>query len=268
MSLPTVSIAGLEVSRVIVGGNPLSGFSHQSPQRDQEMLHYFTTDCVKRTLADAERLGVNTHLSRADHHVMRYLMEYWDEGGKIQWIAQTCPEVGSAARGVSNGIDGNASAVYLHGGWMDFMLAQGKLDEVPDRIKQIHDAGLPAGAAGHVPEVFDWAEEHLDCDFYMCSYYNPSPRDRNAEQAQGIVENYDDADRAAMLERIRDLSKPVIHYKVMAAGRNDPADAMKVVAENLRENDVVCIGVFPKDNPDMLAEDIRLLNGFLGEVSR
>ena len=101
----------------------------------------------------------------------------------------------------------------------------------------------------------------------MCSYYNPSPRDRSAEQAKGITENYDDADRAVMLERIRTLSKPVIHYKVFAAGRNDPAEALETVAENLRDSDAVCVGIFPKDKPDMLAEDIRLLTGFLGQTS-
>jgi len=90
-----VHIGGLSVSRLIIGGNPFSGFSHQGSARDEEMKHYYTTERIKATLHEAERVGINTHIGRADHHVMRFLLEYWDEGGTLQWIAQTCPELGA-----------------------------------------------------------------------------------------------------------------------------------------------------------------------------
>ena len=35
-----------------------------------------------------------------------------------------------------------------------------------------------------------------------------------------------------MIERIRTLSKPVIHYKVLAAGRNDPKEGMYFAVRN------------------------------------
>lgn len=38
--LSRVRIGDLEVSRLILGGNPFSGFSHQSPEMDQEMMHW------------------------------------------------------------------------------------------------------------------------------------------------------------------------------------------------------------------------------------
>jgi hypothetical protein len=119
---------------------------------------------------------------------------------------------------------------------------------------------MPAGVAGHNPDVFRWAEDHLDCDFYMCSYYNPSSRAAAAEHDPDARERFDSADRDAMVRLIADLPRPVIHYKVMAAGRNDPADALAFVARHLRDGDAVCVGVFPGDRPDMLAEDIRLLD--------
>ena len=59
------------------------------------MIHYYTTRRIKETFARAEELGVNTHTSRADHHIMRVLLEYWDERGSIQWFAQQCPLLGS-----------------------------------------------------------------------------------------------------------------------------------------------------------------------------
>ena len=90
-----IQLKHLIVSRFILGSNPFSGFSHQSPETDQDMRHFFTADRIKETLRQAESLGVNTLIARTDFHVMRVLMEYRDEGGGMQWFAQTCPEVGS-----------------------------------------------------------------------------------------------------------------------------------------------------------------------------
>ncbi|MHB9130524.1 MAG: hypothetical protein ACYDBB_05455 [Armatimonadota bacterium] len=263
----TIQLGHLPVSRFILGGNPFSGFSHQGTERDTEMRRFFTVQRIKETLRQAEGLGVTTVISRADHHVMRLLMEYWDEGGSLQWIAQTCPEVGSMERGVQNAINGGAKACYIHGGVMDFKLANNQLDDLPDAIAMIRDAGLPAGVAGHNPRVFAWAEEHLDVDFYMCSYYNPTSRDQQAEHVSGRPEWFSDEDRDVMVGVISKLSKPAIHYKVLAAGRNNPAEALAFVAQHLRPQDAVCVGICPKDHPDMLREDIELLRANLAAVT-
>jgi hypothetical protein len=259
MSIGQVQIGPLSVSRLIIGGNPFSGFSHQTPEKDQEMLRYYTTARIKDTLRQAEDLGINTFLGRADHHIMRLLMEYGEEGGAMQWFAQTCPEYVAVGRSIGNAVHGGAKACYLHGGQMDFFLAQGMLDQVHDAIAQIRGAGLAAGIAGHVPAVFEWAEAHLDVDFYMCAYYNPSPRDEHAEHTPGVQERFADQDREAMVRLIPNLSKPAIHYKVLAAGRNDPKEAFAFVARHLRPQDAVCVGVYPRDHPQMLAEDLQLL---------
>ncbi len=45
----------------------------------------------------------------------------------------------------------------------------------------------------------------------------------------------------------------------MAAGRNEPKAAFAFAASKMRTNDAVCVGVYPKDRPGMLAEDVHLL---------
>lgn len=254
-----IPFAGLTVSRFIIGGNPFSGFSHQNETTDRDMLHFFTSARIKETLREAERLGVNAHIGRADHHIMRVLMEYWDEGGKIQWIAQTCPELGPIERGIQNAVRGGASACYVHGGVMDHLLQTHQLDQVPPAIQMIRDAGMPAGIAGHDPRVFQWAEQHLDVDFYMCSYYNSMRREERPDHVHGSTEWFMDEDREKMVTMIQTLSRPAIHYKVMAAGRNDPRQAMKYVARHLRKNDAVCVGIFDKSNINMMSYDIDCL---------
>jgi len=242
---------------LVLGGNPFSGFSHQSAEADNRMRHYFTSAQIKRLLREAESLGVNTLIARADHHIMRVLMEYWDEGGGIQWIAQTCPELGAIERGIENAIKGGARACYLHGGVMDHLFANGKLDEAPPAIEMIRKAGMPAGIAGHEPEVHRWAASELDIDLHMCSYYNPSSRKESPESSSGASEWFYERDRLKMVETIAGLSKPAIHYKVLAAGRNEPEETFDFVAEHLRPQDAVCIGIYDERNPLMLRQDVE-----------
>jgi hypothetical protein len=267
MPLPKIRIGPLSVSKFIIGGNPISGFSHQTVEKDDQMRHYFSTANIKAMLAHAESLGVCSHIARADHHVMRYLMEYWDEGGRIQWLAQTCPEVGSNMRGVQNAIHGKASAVYIHGGVMDSLVAQNDPKDLPQAIQAVRDAGLPVGIAGHSPRVFEWAEKNLNVDFYMCCYYNPSDRSRRAEHVHGAHEVFDDADRDAMVNLIQRLSKPVIHYKILAAGRKTPQEAFAFAARHMRPQDAVCVGIYPGENPHSLAQDLQLLEEGLAKAA-
>ncbi|MDO8587333.1 MAG: hypothetical protein Q7T82_09860 [Armatimonadota bacterium] len=263
-----VAIKGIEISRFIVGSNPFSGFSHQLPETDLAMKRYFTTDRIKETLREAESLGVNTLIARMDYHIMRLLLEYWDEGGKLQWFAQTCPEVGSHEACVARATSGGAKACHIHGGVMDHLLAQGRTSEIPPVVDMIRQNGMLAGIAGHNPKVFEWAEENLDVDYYMCSYYNSAHRDEEAGHVSGMTEWFLEDDRRIMTGLIRTLSRPVIHYKILAAGRNDPKEAFEYAAGAMRPTDAVCVGICQKDKPDMFKEDVGLLEESLSGCGR
>jgi hypothetical protein len=265
MTVAMTNIGSLKISRLILGGNPFSGNSHQGEARDREMIRYFTTARIKAIFREAEELGINTFLGRADKHIVRVLAEYWDEGGKIQWIAQTCPEFGSPLAGANAAIRGGAHAVYIHGGQMDFLLAQNRLEEAAAAIECIQAAGLPAGIASHTPAPQIWANQNLALDFHMCSYYNPSPREKHAEHRAALVEVYDPDDRDRMVGIIPTLKATAIHYKIFAAGRNNPEESFAFVRDHLRAQDAVCVGIYPKDKPDMLAENVRLFTESLKE---
>ena len=71
-----------------------------------------------------------------------------------------------------------------------------------------------------------------------------------------------------MTNLIAQLSRPVIHYKIMAAGRNDPQAAFAFAASHLRANDAVCVGIYQKDNPGILRQDVQLLEESLASVAR
>jgi hypothetical protein len=257
--MDTITLGGARVSRFILGSNPFSGFSHRGSDTDLRMRRYYTVARIKDTLRAAQGLGINTLIARADHHVMRMLLEYADEGGSLQWFAQTCPELGTPEQSIGNAAEMRARACYLHGGVMDFLLAQNRMAEVPPLIEMIRGKGMLAGIAGHNPGVFRWAEEaRLNVDFYMCSYYNSAHRDERAEHVSGRPEWFLEEDRAAMTALIASLSKPVIHYKILAAGRNDPREAFAYAAKHMRSTDAVCVGVFHEGKAGMLEEDVRM----------
>jgi hypothetical protein len=141
---------------------------------------------------------------------------------------------------------------------MDHLVAQGRAGEAAGAVALIRSLGMKAGIAGHVPAVFEWAEKNLDVDYYMCCYYNPTPRTNDPEHVHGAVEEYREEDRRAMTDLIQTLSRPAIHYKILAAGRNDPEEAFATCAARMRPRDLACIGIFSGDDPGMLETDVRL----------
>jgi len=259
MQVPTIKLGGLDVSRLIIGGNPFSGFSHQSRARNAEMLAWYTDERIVETLFQAESLGLNACLCRGDEHITRVLRRYWAEGGTMRWIAQTDSKAETAVSGARYCLDHGASACYLHGGIVDHYIAHERYDELYAFAEVVKSAGIPVGIAGHMPADFIWAEGNLELDFYMVSYYNPSPRQDVPHHDPEAVERYAEEDRAERVALIQRLSRPVIHYKVLAAGRHNPAEALAYAAQHMRPFDAVCIGIYTRDNPNMLAEDLEIL---------
>ncbi len=257
--MDTVKIGGCQVSRLILGSNPFSGFSHQGRERDSEMVHYYTCERIKEVLWQAEDLGINTIIARADHHMLRLMLEYWDEGGSLQLFGQTCPELGAPEPSLKRLADAGAPAAHIHGGYADHLLANGRIEELAPTVRYARKLGLKVGLAGHKTDTIRWAEQNLELDYFMCSYYNPIPRDKEAAHRAGTREVYLEEDRRAMTELIAELARPAIHYKVMAAGRNEPEEAFDYVARSMRPGDAVCVGVFSRDNPDMLRQNVETL---------
>ncbi len=250
LTMPTVQLGPLTVSRFIVGGNPFSGNSHWSAERSEQMKRWWTVARIKDCLREAESLGVNTFLGRGDNHIQRMLFEYWDEGGRIQWIAQTAPERRSIEANIAQICGTGAKACYLHGGMADGIWRNGEPEQMRDWIALIKERGMVAGMASHNWEFPRRAEElDLGCDFYMCCFYDIYGRGG---------EIYENEDRVAMCETIRSIDRPCIAYKIMAAGRNEPEEAFSFAFANIKPTDAVCVGIYSEHDPGQLAQDAAL----------
>ncbi|MBN1809750.1 MAG: hypothetical protein JW909_11840 [Planctomycetes bacterium] len=270
--LPTVDLGGKAVTRLIIGGNPFSGFSHITADRDAEMISYYTSQNILGAWQTARQNGINTIQTRGDRHQRRLYTEYIQSGGECQWIAQTASEMRDIIGNIKQIADTGPIAVYNHGTHTDSLWHHGKIDDVLEHVKAIHDAGLPAGVGTHMPEVIRYIEEEgWPVDFYMASLYNLSKTEKKfvAEASDPYAkEVYEDADREAMAETIRSVDKTCLAFKIFAAGRNtstveEVEAAIRYAYGNIKKKDAVVVGVFQRDR-DEIAMNAELARKYCG----
>lgn len=267
MKLDSIDIGGVLVSRLAAGSNPISGFSHASSGRTQAMLDYFTCENTKRFFRACEDAGVNTVVARIDNFIMRTLREYWSEGGRIQWMAQTAPEHRDPLQNIAQAARAGACAVFVHGGAVGRLFAAKKSAEVRAQLEHIRGLGLPAGMAAHRPEYLLEAQEGgFPVNFFNVCLYNVDGYQGN--QGEEPRELFDDADRAHALATMRRLERPCFAYKVLAAGRKSPAEGLRDVAPALRRSDGVILGMFPPDAQDIVGANVDLFARMAGSRER
>jgi hypothetical protein len=266
-AMPTVPFGPYKISRLIVGGNPVSGNSHVSGMLDAEMTDYFTAANIKKMLAECERAGIDTWQSRGDRHIMRLLREYRLEGGGIQWIAQTASEYGELSRNLREISAMKPIGIYLHGVQTDKCWSAGKMEQANEALKAMRQTGARVGLGTHIPEVVEHAESKgWDLDFYMSCVYNVSRTREEAAQVAGRKvdgELFWDADREKMLAQVRKARKTCLIFKVYGASRQCGSAESRQAAIDLafqyaKPGDPVVIGMYPKAS-EQVAENCRMV---------
>ncbi len=258
--LPAGRIGQVKISRIICGGNLINGYAHS---RDltyvSELLrHYFTDEKVIETWQVSEENGINTAIAnvrggKGDEQIentVRILNKYWNErGGRIQWIAQTNPQVDDLTSSIQKAIDNGAVGAFVQGGVGDNFVKNGRVDLLGKVIEFIKQNGLIAGIGGHnlrTPMACEKAG--IEPDFYMktlhsTSYWSSRRPDQNLDVIDNYnVDNYWDREPEKTVEFMRTVKKPWIAYKVLAAGAIHPRDGFKYAFEN--GADFLCVGMF------------------------
>jgi len=271
LMLPTIALGTHRITRLIIGGNPFSGNSHQNAQRDREMTEYYTMPRLQATLDECWRQGINTVQSRGDRHQMRMILEHRLHGGQMHWIVQTASEFADIRANIRLIASYKPIAIYHHGTDTDNAWHAGRIDEIADIVKAIKDIGLPAGVGTHIPQVIEYAEEHQwETDFYMGCFYNLArgyksapATDRNAYAKDHF--SPDDPDR--MTTTLRQVDKPCLGFKILAAGRrcadeDSVNEAFQYAYNNLKSSDAVVVGMFQKYS-NQVAQNAAIVRSLL-----
>lgn len=257
--LPTVDFCGLKPTRLIIGANPFGGFSHQSPERDAEMVAYYTPERIRETWERAYAAGINTMITNNETpHVLEAVVPYVAGGGPLQWIAQTSNRAyDSMHKAIDRVVEIGCKALYLHGGIVDGLYAHKDAATLRDWVAHARSYGIPVGVAGHAPEVHYWVDSLDLVDFHVVCFFNCG------SLHAGKGHKFRLADLAPAAECCRRLEKPCIAYKIMAAGRIDPVMAFEYAFENIKPIDVVNVGIYRGDKDDMVEEDVAIVRRLL-----
>jgi len=240
---PTGKIGNLQVSRVICGGNLISGFAHSrdliyvSPLLRQ----YFTDEKVFETLELCEENGINTAILRVDGHITGLLQKYRSErGGKIQWIAQAKMNEKDLGGDIEKAIENGAVAVYIHGGVCDSFVEKGQVELLGKALEIIRKGGVPAGLAGHaLATLKGFQKAGLDPDFYMKTLNEKSYWSAGLQPRHDSVWSETPRDT---IEFMKKIEKPWIAYKILGAGAIHPGEGFRYAFEN--GADFTCVGMF------------------------
>ena len=259
MPLPTVDFCGLRITRLVLGGNPFGGFSHQTPERNRHMLDYYTPERIIETLRRAEAAGINTFITNNGPEMLAVVRRYFAEGGSLQWIAQINDRyLGCMLKAADEAADVGASAVYLHGRETEDKCFSRDAEGLTASLDRIRSHGLPAGVAAHGPEIHQWVRELGVADFHAHAFF----RCGSLHTGQGL--KFKLHDMPAAVEWIRSTPKPCIGYKIMGAGRLDAEMAFQYAFDNIKPTDIVNVGMHRGDKDDMVEENVALVRKILG----
>ncbi|MCA1760761.1 MAG: hypothetical protein LC658_13415, partial [Bacteroidales bacterium] len=266
--IPSGKIGGLDVGRVICGGNLISGFSHS---RDliyvsQLLKKYFNEKKVMDTFWLCEECGINTTSISVRPDEIKILNNYWKQGGKIQWFAQAYPKDDNYRESIDFALDNGAKAVMVMGNIGDAWTREGKYELLAKTIDYIKSKGVPAGLAGHEIATIQGAENHqVGADFYMKTLHSRNYWSWQPEQAKEklvidnySIDNYWDRNPDETIAYMETLDKPWIAFKILAAGAVHPKNGFRYVFE--KGADFACVGMFDYqvvENANLLTEMLR-----------
>lgn len=272
--LPTIALGKHQVSRLIVGGNPVYGHSHFNKLLGQHMTAWHTPDRVVALLKRCEQAGINTWQNSYSPRTLQDLEKFRAAGGKLQWLCLGKPDWDRFPQRLDDVIKHKPLGVAPHGHLAERLHRQKKLDVLTDMLKRIRDKGVLVGLSAHNPALIELSEEKgWDVDYYMCCLYYLS---RPADEFRKILgrdlplgEIYLPGDPPLMYKAVKAARKPCLVLKILAAGRRvgSPAEVKKcfeTALASIKPTDALIVGMYQEFN-DQVGENAALVREICGK---
>jgi len=259
-ALPTVAFGPHRITRLITGYNPIGGHSHSTPLLSTIMREHFTVERTVEFLQHCEELGINTFQFDLTEKTVQALRILYDKGSKLQFICLH----GTRSRDIplKEVMEFNPMAIAHHGGVTDARFREGSEGVIKDYVRKVKDLGVLAGVSAHCPDNIRKIEEAgWENDFYMtCFHYVTRQRDEMKSEFGCVTvdEPFLEGDPDRMTEVIRQVKKPCLAFKILAAGRrcnnqDHVGEAFKYAFKNIKKSDAVIVGMFP-----LIQDEIQL----------
>jgi len=268
--MPAGAIGKVKISRLICGGNLISGYAHS---RDlvyvsKLLMHYFTDEKIMETWALCEQHGINTMIAfGGDPQAVEVYRKYRARGGRLQYLAQIAPSKDDLKTAVKQAVDSGAVGAFLVGNLGDAWTREGAVGRIGEFVNIIKDHGLIAGVAGHelrTPMAVEKAG--IKVDFHVKTLHSTNYwSKRRPDQVKEVIDNYaaDNywcLDPEGTIRFMQELARPWVAYKVLAAGAINPRAGFKYAFEN--GADFCVVGMFDFQ----VAEDAAIVNELLKKM--
>jgi len=272
-TLPLGKLGKLQVSRMLLGGNLLTCYTHARDLRFVYKLiqRYNTDEKIRETLELAEQHGINALAINIAPGPMKVFEKHRKQGGKMHYIihptAKVTPDMGDYETELKQLADFGVEATYLWGCWGDQLLAEGKVGLIAKAVEAAKKHNLLSGVGAHDLRVVEECEKNsIPVDFYVKTFhhhkYASAPRPDQLKGPTCEVPGYWCQNADAVIEVMKKVEKPWIAFKVMAAGTIQPKDAFKYAFESGADH--ILVGMFDFD----VAEDAKLVREALADLNR
>lgn len=253
---PVGTIGKARISRMLLGGNLISGYLHC---RDLKYVHalfraYATEQKILETMALAEANGINTVFETGGEFVQKYNKE---RGGKMQFIPHIEVSVDQTEAAlkehIQRQVDTGAVALYVWGVAADTLLHAGQGARLARAVELAKGHGLPIGVGSHSLAVpMEMEKLKAPVDFYVKTlhrddYPTAAPKEQRHDfmwltGEGGYFDNMWCINPQETIEFMRTVTKPWIGFKVLAAGAYLPRDGFRFAFEN--GADFIAVGMF------------------------
>ena len=252
---PRTDVAGVSLSRMIIGTNWILGWSHRSPAADGQIKRRFPDGSAVFPLLKAFLdEGVDTIMGplQQERVMQEAVKEAQDRTGHGMVLIDTpiinvddSEKARREARAViRRSRECGAAFCLLHHSSVEQLVNKNlhrivRLEDYTDMIRQ---EGMIPGLSAHMPELITYSDENgYDVETYIQIY-----------NCMGFMMQVEIETVASI---INSAKKPVMTIKPMAAGRVSPYVGLNFVWNTIRPCDMVTVGCF---HPDEAAEDIEI----------
>ena len=275
--LPTIKLGPHAVTRLIIGGNPVYGYSHFNKILSAQMTAWHTPERVQELLKRCEGVGINTWQNSYAERTLEDVQRYRDAGGKMHWLCLGKPDWDRNPDRIDDAAKRKPIGIAPHGALGERLHRDNKLSVLTDLLKRIRDQGVLVGLSAHNPALIELAlEKNWDVDYFMCClYYLTRPREEY-QQILGkelpLGEIYLPSDPPRTLKVVRSANKPCLVYKVLAAGRRigTPAEVRACFATALagiKPTDALIVGMFQQFG-DQVGENAAIVRDLCANAGK
>ena len=252
---PRTEVAGVSLSRMIIGTNWMLGWSHRSPAQDHQIKRKFSEGekalPMLKTFLDH---GVDTIMGPLQQEkVMQEAVQLAQEktGKKLIVIDTPVINVEDSAEGrrqaretIRRSKEHGATFCLVHHSSAEKLVSKlhRTIDRLPDYLDMIRQEGMIPGLSAHMPELVLYSDENeYDVQTYIQIY-----------NCMGFLMQ---VEVESVNRIIHEAKKPVMTIKSMAAGRVSPFVGLNFSWNTIRPCDMVTVGCF---DPEEAEEDIEI----------